>query len=150
HGPRPTPTSEDGVQMTYSVKIADIETFPIVGFDWQLRTGLAAPIQGWAVPNHIADQVVKQYLGKEIELKLHKVTVNRVIVLGTGPAGDPQLTMLFFTDVRWYWTRLWLVRDANARRMSGAVQLVGEVPTAVKTPAPEVTYAPWSLAAKNT
>ena len=136
--------------MTYACKIADIDAMPLLGFDWQLRTGLAAPIQGWAVPNHIADKVVKQYLGKEIELKLHKVTVKRVIVLGTGPAGDPQLTMLFFTDVRWYWTRLWLVRDANVRRMSGTVQLVGEVPDAVKTPAPEVTYAPWSLAAKNT
>jgi hypothetical protein len=136
--------------MTYAVKIADIDAMPLVGFDWQLRTGLAAPIQGWAVPTHIAEQVVKQYLGKEIELKLHKVTVKRVIVLGTGPAGDPQLTMLFFTDVRWYWTRLWLVRDANVRRMSGTVQLVGEVPSAVQAPAPEVTYAPWSLAAKNT
>ena len=47
--------------MTYVCKIADIDAMPLLGFDWQLRTGLGAPIQGWAVPSHIADQVVKQY-----------------------------------------------------------------------------------------
>lgn len=135
--------------MTYEVLAAGIE-LPHNGYDWKVQTGLAAPFQGWVVPNHIAESIVKQYAGKEIELKLHNTTVKRVVVIGNTAARDPQNQTLILTDVRWYWTRGWLVRDFNVRRRVGNVRLVGEVPDESKTPVYDVQYLAWTLAATNT
>lgn len=140
--------------MSYDVKVAG-EKLPSLGYDWQVRAGLAAPIQGWIVPREIAQKIVALYAGREIELLLDTVTVKRVIVLGLtfaqlGPLPAPDLRTLLFTDVRWLWTRGWLVRDVNTRRKGADTHYLGaEVPIDAQTPIFDVQYQPWSLMGSN-
>lgn len=133
--------------MVYEVSI---DSRPVVfrqgvTFSWELRAGVLPVLQGWELPAHLADQLVREKAGQEVELGLGPVQVKRVLVLGNAPSGDPQTQLVVLSDVRWYWTRLWLVRDFNVRRRIGDTRVVGSGPVEARAVVPDVQYAPWSL-----
>lgn len=135
---------------TYVVKV-DGKPCPFsdVGppFRWEVRGGVAAPIQAWELPKSLVSEIVKTKAGQELELELDGRTIRRVYVLGNAPSGDPQTELLVMTDVRWYLSRSWLVHDFNVRRRVGDRRLVGtgDEPAEVKPNVADVQYAGWSL-----
>lgn len=119
--------------------------FPDGGaLQWRFVFGFGAPIQSWELPAPLVDEILGEKLGQEVTLELDGAPVERVLVLGDAPSGNPLTKLLVLTDVRWYWSRGWLVRDANVRRRVGDRRLVGgDLVSGVVVD--EVRYAPWSI-----
>ena len=136
--------------MTYDARIDGVTVpFPKSGgaHEWRVQGGVAAPIQAWELPSPTVTKLVAAKAGQEVQLRLASRFVERVIVLGNAPSGDPQTQLLVMTDVRWYWTRSWIVHDFNVRRRAGDRRLVGQgdQPVEVRANVADVQYAGWSL-----
>lgn len=114
-------------------------------FEWQIRGGVLAVPQTWEMPTHQVNEIVREKAGQEVTLELDGKTIERVIILGNAPTRDPLTQLLVMTDVRWYWTRQWLVRDFNLRRRTGDRRIVGNGPPQVAQIVSDIAYAPWSI-----
>lgn len=121
--------------------------------EWDVAGGFHAPVQGWVVPKEICDAIMTALASlsgaaREVTLTLGDpnapITIQRVIVIGTAPADNVQKRMLLLTDVRWYFTRAWMVMDVNVRRRLGDTRLIGNVLTGTSI-ADKIAYAAWSL-----
>lgn len=133
--------------MTYEVLVDGRATAwkPGQSFQWAVTAGVTAPLQFWELHHGFVNDLVESRLGQELTLTLHNAPIKRVIFLGNAPTGDPQTQFAVFSDVRWYFTRQWIVRDLNVRRRIGSTRLVGDGPVEAQAVVPDVRYAPWTI-----
>lgn len=130
--------------VTYEVKV-DGTPIPFGDHQWILEAGVVPPIQTWEAPTDFVDNLVTNKAGQEITLELGGLKIERVILLGNAPSGNPLTQLLVFVDVRWYWTRAWFLMDVNLRRRIGDTRLLGSTLTAASPVVQDIQYAGFSL-----
>jgi hypothetical protein len=129
--------------MSYKTTIAGV-SFPLKGLEWIISTGVIAPLQKIRVPNPIAAKLLSSFAGQEVTIVCDETVIQRAILLGNAPCDDIWDQYLVFSDVRFYWTRKWLLMDANEqRRIGDTIVIQGSSTTALVIPT--VKYLPWSL-----
>lgn len=130
---------------------------PFDDHEWIVQGGFHAPVQGWVMPKETCDAILAALAGatgvdREVSLKLGEpddpLEVNRVVVLGSAPADNPQRRILIFSDVRWYFTRAWMCMDVNVKRRMGDTRLIGGLLQTLDFTseiADTIEYAPWTI-----
>jgi hypothetical protein len=150
--------------MTYITQIlSEVGTFNIPLWDrnpneWAIVTGYVAPIQGWEMPTEICDEIISGLstaagIDREVTLIMGDpqgtLQIERVYVVGSAPADNPQRSILLLTDIRWYLGLQIFIVDVNVRRRLGDKRLLSEGNLQNSIVADSVAYAPWSIN-KNT
>lgn len=119
-------------------------------FQWPTIFGVTAPEVRWNLDPGLAAQVLAK---KEVTISFdagdgRAESWRRIVVLGEAPSGSTEVRTVILSDVRFYWTRVFVARSFNVRRRTGSVRRVSEDPNQplqVQALTPELTFAVYSL-----
>lgn len=124
--------------------LADVNLTAHAPIRWGRRAGVTPYTSTIITSKDRAEAIFAATKGKPTTLKFEEQTFKGIWVLNIGPGPAPHLRTLYLADVRWMLPRIYVVLDANIKRISVERRLQGDnLVTAVQRA--ETLYAPHSL-----